>query len=372
MDAHNENDGTMGISENEQTLEQEQEPKNNNNTENCDNNCPPLKYQGITPLPETSNIDQTPITKAGNKRSCVVLSPPIEEDQIQPTMSVENRIQKSLAEMLPTIVETIRCEIRNTISEIVEKKTEDLKLEMDTKYNFELEKQQLKTLSETELLETYNRRDNVKIIGLPEQKSRENYKETAELVIDLAKEMKYDLDPREISIAHRLPKNKGVRPIIAKFVRRNTKIDLLINKRNLKNSEKFRNVRVYEDMSKARLNFLNLMRTDKKIFSAWSRDGNLFYQVTEGSKIFKITDLYEGGLKLGYSLSDVLHCFGLKSQESNARFNAEQTSADLEASDNQVSIRPNPNSMFHRNTLGFQAPNEFQNQSREPFRSWRD
>ena len=34
--------------------------------------------------------------------------------------------------------------------------------------------------------------------------------------------------------------------------------------KNLKNSEKFRNVRVYEDMSKARLNFLNLMRTDKK------------------------------------------------------------------------------------------------------------
>ena len=112
----------------------------------------------------------------------------------------------------------IRSEIRNTISQIVDKKIEDLKLEMDTKYNFGLEKQQLKTLSETELLETYNRRDNVKIIGLPEQKSRENYKETAELVIDLAKEMKYNLDPREISIAHRLPKNKGVRPIIAKFV----------------------------------------------------------------------------------------------------------------------------------------------------------
>ena len=51
MDAHNENRGSVCISENEQTVEQEQESIIDNNIENCDKNCPSWKYQGLTRAP---------------------------------------------------------------------------------------------------------------------------------------------------------------------------------------------------------------------------------------------------------------------------------------------------------------------------------
>ena len=41
----------------------------------------------------------------------------------------------------------------------------------------------LKTFAETEILETYNRRDNIKIIGL-QSIHRESYEETANLIND--------------------------------------------------------------------------------------------------------------------------------------------------------------------------------------------
>ena len=77
----------------------------------------------------------------------------------------------------------------------------------------------LKTLSECKLLKTYNRRDNIEILGLEQNLAhgqRETY-QTAEIVQKVAQEK------NDISIAHRLPSNNGTpKPVIARFTRRVT------------------------------------------------------------------------------------------------------------------------------------------------------
>ena len=132
---------------------------------------------------------------------------------------------------------TIRTELRNTISEIVDAKFSDLRNELDGKVNFEAAKSELKTLFESELLETYKRRDNIKLLGLSpcSTEGKENYQQTLQLVVDVAVDIGMNL--KEISIAHRLPSNSERKPIVAKFVRRVTKLDYMKKIGNMAQSD---------------------------------------------------------------------------------------------------------------------------------------
>ncbi len=85
---------------------------------------------------------------------------------------------------------------------------------------------------ELDRLEQYSRKDSVRIFGIPETPN-EN---TNDLVIDLGQEIGVEIKPEDISVAHRLPPKcgkDGNKPIIVKFVQKDTKDKLMKNKRNL-------------------------------------------------------------------------------------------------------------------------------------------
>ena len=151
---------------------------------------------------------------------------------------------------------------------------------MELKIDIEQEKAKLKTLSKIELLETYNRRDNIKIQGLEQNLAlgqRETYQETAEIVQKVAQEMNVRVEKNDISIAQRLPSNNGTpKPVIARFTRRVTKIELLTKKKNLHGNSLLGNVRIYEDATKVRVNFMNLLRNDERINTFGSERGQYF------------------------------------------------------------------------------------------------
>ena len=69
------------------------------------------------------------------------------------------------------------------------------------------------------------------------------------------------------------------------------------------------NVRVYEDLTMARIRFFNLMKADSRINKAWTRDGTIFFIWKEDNKTYTINNLYDGGLFLEYSIDDVEECF---------------------------------------------------------------
>ena len=90
--------------------------------------------------------------------------------------------------------------------------------------------------------------------------------------------MNVRVEKNDISIAHRLPSKNGTpKPVIARFTRRVTKIQLLTKKKNLHGNALLGNVRIYEDATKARKNFMNLLRSDdERINKAWIREGTIF------------------------------------------------------------------------------------------------
>ena len=77
---------------------------------------PNLKYQG-----------QTPLNKPKNKRGCNVLSPAENaSNAVDISQAIESGVQKALASLIPTIVQSIRSELRSTINEIVDDKLKQM------------------------------------------------------------------------------------------------------------------------------------------------------------------------------------------------------------------------------------------------------
>ena len=69
------------------------------------------------------------------------------------------------------------------------------------------------------------------------------------------------------------------------------------------------NVRIFEDLTMARIRFLNLMKADTRISKSWTRDGTNFFIWKDDYKTYNINNLYEGGLFLNYEIDDVEGCF---------------------------------------------------------------
>ena len=79
----------------------------------------------------------------------------------------------------------------------------------------------LKSLSEAELLESYNRKQNVPISGIArnaESGSHESVEETTNKVLNIANEIGANITEQDISIAHRLPGRGKPNPSLLFFV----------------------------------------------------------------------------------------------------------------------------------------------------------
>ena len=96
---------------------------------------------------------------------------------------------------------------------------------------------ELSSLFNADSNQQYGRRDNVRIFGVEGAPNEDVY----QAVIDVAEKAGCQVSRADISICHRVPsrnvKPGQGRPIIAKFVRRQTKIGLMTNKKKFKDSE---------------------------------------------------------------------------------------------------------------------------------------
>ena len=101
---------------------------------------------------------------------------------------------------------------------------------------------------EIDLLEQYSRKDSVRVCGIAET-DNEN---TSDIVVRVAKDMGLDISPNDISVSRVRKRRRGrsdkPRPILAKFVRRDCKSQMMCRKKHLRQI----NVYVQEDLTKAR------------------------------------------------------------------------------------------------------------------------
>ena len=121
---------------------------------------------------------------------------------------------------IPGMIESIKSELREFVKITVDHSIKELKNEMMQFVQAETDEVQAKNeaiaLCEAEQLETYNRRDNVKIFGVNEEDPRkyEQPELTMQKVLNVAGQIEADVNEVDISIAHRLPTRGTTRPII--------------------------------------------------------------------------------------------------------------------------------------------------------------
>ena len=216
--------------------------------------------------------------------------PEVEVSDIKKIIS--DGIKEAMRTAISELVESVKREIKDYVKAEIAKAVHELKEEtmqvrsevLGAVNNVE-ERCDFKAKCESELLEQYNRRENVRIIGLPEVSSNETYEQTIEKVANLATGLETNMTAEDISIAHRLPNRNNKRPrhVIVRFARRVERVNMLKNKKNLANFEPLQHVRIFEDMTAPRLKFFNLMKNDPNIEKVWSREGTLFY-IKSGDK----------------------------------------------------------------------------------------
>ena len=133
------------------------------------------------------------------------------------------------------------------------------------------ERTRVHSMSQTELLEQYNRRDNVKVFGRPCESNtegvsmKENGNDTIRKVIDVSNSIDAGLSENDNFVAHRLPSRMHLKLVILRFSRAVAKIKLLQNKRRLASLSGLNDAKIYEDSTRPRMNFIKLMRSDDTV-----------------------------------------------------------------------------------------------------------
>ena len=140
----------------------------------------------------------------------------------------------------------------------------------------------------------YNRRDNLKIIGVPYDKDGD----LGQIVKDVMKQNDVEIKDEDISVKHRLHTNNSddSKPpaIIVRYVRRDTKtVCFNARKNSLQKSDddvKYPNAKIFEDVTPLRSRILYQLRNRKHPNNVnvwkfvWSHEGRIYCRTEEESK----------------------------------------------------------------------------------------
>ena len=105
----------------------------------------------------------------------------------------------------------------------------------------------------------------------------ENGNDTIRMVIDVSNSIDEGLSENSISVAHRLPSRMHLKPVIVHFSRGVAKTKLLQNKNKLPSLSGINDVKFYEEITRSRMNFIKLMKSEDRVDSVWTTDGIIFF-----------------------------------------------------------------------------------------------
>ena len=161
---------------------------------------------------------------------------------------------------------------------------------------------ELSSLFNADSNQQYGRRDNVRIFGVEEAPNEDVY----QAVIDVAEKAGCQVSRADISICHKVPsrnvKPGQGRPIIAKFVRRQTKIGLMTNKKKLKDSEN--KIYINDDLTLLRARLAKALRQRQDVTSVnMINEKIVVYQQNDTKTVFdSLFKLYEWDPDFVYSV----------------------------------------------------------------------
>ena len=155
-------------------------------------------------------------------------------------------------------------------------------------------------------LEQYSRRESVRIYGIPESTEGEATREdTNEIVLKIATKIGANITSQYVSVIHRIGRrvrgNKP-RPIIAKFVRRDCKSDMMRCKKKMRQMTEFQGVYINDDLTALRSMLDYELKRDGAVKKVWSIDGRIFcVQEENGQEVRKVVESPEDLFGVGWS-----------------------------------------------------------------------
>ncbi|XP_056007885.1 uncharacterized protein LOC130050933 [Ostrea edulis] len=134
--------------------------------------------------------------------------------------------------------------------------------------------------------EQFSRKNNFKIMGLPEKPSENTWG----VVKEFMKNVKVQLDDRELIAVHRIPGNGEIRPIIVKVLNSNVKARVMRKRSDVKNLGKGK--KLVDDVTKANTRLISELTKFEEIDSAWYFNGAVYAKLKSNNpKVkFDITD----------------------------------------------------------------------------------
>ena len=217
-------------------------------------------------------------------------------------VAVHDIVKAVMAEMAPLFERTIKAAVATAIEAMLPQLEASIAAENErlSKEVGHLRSALQSQAFELDRLAQYSRRENVRLHGIPET-ADEN---TNDVVIALASDMGVHIDEHDICISHRLQKPRSMqeRPIIVRFVRRDTKIDMMRKKKTLRTIDRYRNTFVNDDLTPLRSKMLRALKHDEEVKRVWTIDGSFHCIVMEGNvEVKKRLDSPDDLFKLGWS-----------------------------------------------------------------------
>ena len=189
-------------------------------------------------------------------------------------------VSAAVSAISPIIVNAIDIATKNIIARTMELDKDHKKTTTQMKGIIQTQAWQI------DAIEQYSRRDSIKVIGIPKP-PLEHKEDTDATIVELGKRIGVDIKAEDISVSHRIPgKSKA---IIAKFVRRHTKSEVMRAKSKLKDTEGPR-VYIYEDLTPMRGKMLREIKKDTRVKTAFTREGRIHCVMRDGEDVITINN----------------------------------------------------------------------------------
>ena len=116
---------------------------------------------------------------------------------------------------------------------------------------------------------------------------KKNGKDTIKKVMDVSHSIDAWRFENNISVVYPLPSQMHLNPVIVRFTRRVAKVKILQNKKKIASLSGLTLVNVHKEITRPRMDFIELMRSDDRVESVWTWDGTIFFVSDKGKKIYK-------------------------------------------------------------------------------------
>lgn len=133
--------------------------------------------------------------------------------------------------------------------------------------------------------EQYSRKHNIRMVNFPEKKGENLRNDFVKIVKE---DLKVEIEPTDVIAIHRIPGKEGdIRPVIAKVKNTEIKIQIMRNKKGLKNNVKF-----HDDITQRNLGLLTRLSKIDSLENAWFYNCSVYGKLKDSKQKIKF-DLFD-------------------------------------------------------------------------------